>query len=269
MLTVLMKSVSNRRHPVVVAFRDLARTPDPDGVRLLLDGVHLVSAAHEARSTFEVVALSARVDGATQEATVARALDALGVQVVLASDQVFEAMSPVRSPSGIVAIVRRSATSAAEICRTDNAFVLAATDIQDPGNLGALLRAGEAAGSTGVLVCGTSASPFSWKAARGSMGSVLRTPVTAGLTLDAALQFLRDARVRVIAAAPRGGRDPEAVNWRGSVALVVGGEGAGLDDQTLAQADERVTIPMVAPVESLNVAVAAGILMYAARRQRQ
>ena len=95
--------------------------------------------------------------------------------------RVFDALSPVKSPSGIVAIARPQGVTAAEICAQPDAFVLAAIDVQDPGNVGALIRAAEAGGVTGALVCGVSASPFSWKALRGSMGSVLRLPVVAGL----------------------------------------------------------------------------------------
>jgi TrmH family RNA methyltransferase len=100
------------------------------------------------------------------------------------------------------------------------------------------------------------------------MGSVLRLPVAAGLTTDAAMQAMRAHGARVIAAAPRGGRHPDVVDWQGRVGLLVGGEGPGLSETILAAADDRVTIPMATPVESLNVAVAAAILVYAARRQR-
>ena len=87
-------------------------------------------------------------------------------------------MSPVRTPSGIVAIARRTpATAPPTSARHADAFVLAAVDVQDPGNLGSLLRAAEAGGVTGAFVCGASANPFSWKALRGSMGSALRLPV--------------------------------------------------------------------------------------------
>jgi TrmH family RNA methyltransferase len=162
--------------------------------------------------------------------------------------------------------------SASEIGRQPDALLLVAVDVQDPGNLGSLLRAAEAGGIGGVLVCGTpaggSANPFSWKALRGSMGSALRLPVSAGLDALAALDSLHRNGVRTVAAVPRDGQDPDAVDWTGSVAVVLGGEGAGLSDDVVAQCRERVTIPMAPRVESLNVAVAGAILVYAARRQR-
>lgn len=264
-----MKTIASRQHPVVQTFRQLARTPDPDGARLLLDGVHLLRDARAAGARIDIAAVAAsRARDAGEEAEMARQLQAAGVTVVTVRDQTFAAVSPVRSPSGIVAIAHRTPATVDAICGRPDAFVVVAADVQDPGNLGSLLRACEAGGATGVLTCGASASPFSWKAVRGSMGSILRLPVHGGLTMDEAIGCMRRHGARIIATSPRGGREPDAVDWRGRVALLVGGEGPGLHEAALAQADALVTIPMAAPVESLNVAVAAAILVYAARRQR-
>jgi TrmH family RNA methyltransferase len=100
------------------------------------------------------------------------------------------------------------------------------------------------------------------------MGSVLRLPIAADLTAHQAFTLMRKSGVRTIAAVPRGGQDPDAVNWRGKVGLLLGGEGPGLTDEAIALCDARVTIPMAGGVESLNVAAAGAILVYAARRQR-
>jgi tRNA G18 (ribose-2'-O)-methylase SpoU len=100
------------------------------------------------------------------------------------------------------------------------------------------------------------------------MGSVLRLPIAAALTAHEAFTLMRKSRVRTIAAVPRGGEDPDAVTWGGKVALLLGGEGPGLTDEAIALCDARVTIPMAGGVESLNVAAAGAILVYAARRQR-
>jgi len=263
-----MPVINSRQNPVVRTFRELARQPDATGRRLLLDGAHLIREAIAAGVEFETVAVVASRSAGTEEADVARAADDYGARVLTVSDSVFAAMSPVRAPSGIVAIARREPIDAEEICRQENGFVLIAVDVQDPGNIGSLVRAGEAGGITGVLVCGASASPFSWKAVRGSMGSVLRVPVAAEPTIDAAVSCIRNHGGRVVAAVPRHGHDPDAVSWRGHVALLIGGEGSGLSEADVRQADALVTIPMAEPVESLNVAVAGAILVYAARRQR-
>lgn len=265
-----MRIVTSRQNPVVGVFRDAAASPDESGERLLLDGAHLVREALAAHVAFEQVAVAAsRLESPTEEGALARAIAREGVDVIAAADRVFEVMSPVKSPTGIVAIVRRPAARAADLCSGDRPFLLAAADVQDPGNVGSLLRAAEAGGVTGAFICGRSANPFSWKALRGSMGSGLRLPVVGGMAADAVLACMAGAGLRTVAAVPQDGQDPDALDWRGPVGLLLGGEGPGLPASLVSRCSARVTIPMASPVESLNVAVAAAILVYAARRQRQ
>jgi len=264
-----VKTITSRQNPIVRAFRELASTPEPEGTRLLLDGIHLVRDAVAAGSILESVAVSgSKFKVSTEEAALARTLDREGVDVFAVSESVLRALSPSRSPASIVAIARRAPVAPSSVCGRSNALILAACDVQDPGNLGSLLRSAEAAGATGALVGGASANPFSWKAIRGSMGSALRLPVAWGLSADEVLGCLRQHGVRIVAGTPRGGVHPDAIDWTRPVGLLLGGEGAGLSDDALAQCDVRVTIPMVAPVESLNVAVAGAILLYATRCQR-
>jgi TrmH family RNA methyltransferase len=264
-----MKVISSRDNPLVRDYRELAAEPDAAGALVLLDGVHLVHDARDARLEFESVAVAAsRLADNTEEGAVARALESEGIAVVSVADAVFPALSPVRSPSGIVAIVKRTPHDATSIWNTRQGFTLVAVDVQDPGNLGALIRAAEAGGATGVIVSGASAHPFSWKAVRGSMGSALRLPVASAASTELDIDCIQAAGTRAVASVVRGGREPDEIDWTGSVALLVGGEGAGLSDTVVARCDERVSIPMARHVESLNVAVAAAVLIYAARRQR-
>jgi TrmH family RNA methyltransferase len=264
-----VRTISSRQNPIVRTFRELAADPPADGSRLLLDGLHLVEDARGAGLAIERVAVSAQLlDDESDVARLVHGLERDQVDVVAVTEPVMSALSPVRTPAGIVAIALRTPAAAAEICRHENAFIVAPVDVQDPGNLGALLRAAEAGGATGAVVCGTSASPFSWKAVRGSMGSVLRLPVASGVKPQALLTCARKFGVRSIASVPRGGGEPGTIDWRGRVLLFTGGEGSGLANDLVAACDVRVTIPMQAPVESLNVAVAAALLVYEARRQR-
>jgi TrmH family RNA methyltransferase len=264
-----MQSISSRQNPLVRLFRELADTPDPSDARVLLDGVHLVREARAATLEFDAVAVaSSQLIGNTEEGELARVLESTGAPVFTVSDAVFAAMSPVRSPSGIAAVARRTPSDGDAIILADNGFTLVAADMQDPGNLGGLIRVAEAGGVTGILVAGASAHPFSWKALRGSMGSGLRMPIAAGQVLDTIVHRARTAGVRMVAAVPRGGRAPEAADWSGSVALFLGGEGHGLQANVLTACDDLVTVPMAPPVESLNVTVAGAILIYAARGQR-
>ena len=265
-----MKRIASRQNAIVRAYRDLARKPDPNGRRLLLDGAHLVREAHAAALPFEsVVIAQSHLNRETEEHALAQSLQRAGVDVVSAGDPVFAALSPVRTPSGIVAIALRDPTTAQTILTQARLFVLVVVDVQDPGNLGALMRISEAGGVTGMIVAGDSANPFSWKVVRGSMGSALRLPIARGPSLEAVLQGLQKSRTKIIAAIPRDGHDPEAVDWSGRIALLLGGEGQGLGADAIEATDERVTVPMEPPVESLNVAASAAIMIYAARRGRR
>ena len=264
-----MQTVTSRHNSLLRTVRALISQPDPDGSRLLLDGVHLLKAALGAGLSIELVAVSAsRLARTSEEGVMARTLDQQGTAVVSVPDDAFSSLSPVRAPSGLVAIAMRTPVAATTICRTADPFVLGVIDVQDPGNLGALLRVAEAGGANGALIATGSASPFSWKATRGSMGAVLRLPVATGMLPVALLDCTRGNGLRTIAAVPRAGRDPAAIDWTGGVALLVGGEGAGLEDAIVTACDDCVTIPMAPTVESLNVAAAGAILVYAARSQR-
>jgi TrmH family RNA methyltransferase len=143
-----------------------------------------------------------------------------------------------------------------------------AIDVQDPGNLGSIVRVAEAGGADGLVAAGACADPFGWKALRGSMGSALRLPTAVQLDPARAVADAQRHGCRVVATVPRDGRSVFDVDYRGPVAILVGGEGAGLPRSIIEAADERVTIPMAAPVESLNAAVAAALIVYEVRRQR-
>ena len=264
-----MRTISSRHNPVVAAFRALAASPDPTGRRVLLDGAHLVGEALDAGLGFEVILFAAsRRAGTTEAGRLARELEQRGLPLVEADERAFDAASPVRSPSGIAAIGLRMGAEPAWLCDRPDGLVLVIADVQDPGNVGALLRSAEAGGVSGAFVTGVSANPFSWKALRGSMGSALRLPVVTGVPPDRILSEMRRAGMRTVASVARGGADPDALNWNGSIGLWIGGEGPGLSDDLVEQCDERVTIPMAPQVESLNAAVAGALLVYAARRQR-
>jgi len=264
-----VRTISSRHNPVVAAFRALAAAPDPTGQRVLLDGAHLVGEALDAGLGFEVILVAAsRLGGSTEAGRLARELQERGLPMAEVDDRAFDAVSPVRSPSGIAAIALRTVQAPGDLCARPDALVLAVADVQDPGNVGALLRSAEAGGATGAFITGGSANPFSWKALRGSMGSGLRLPTVTGAAPEAILASMQQAGMRAVAAVARGGADPDAIDWRGRIGLWIGGEGQGLPDDLVERCEARVTIPMAPQVESLNAAVAGAVLIYAARRQR-
>jgi TrmH family RNA methyltransferase len=179
-----------------------------------------------------------------------------------------DAISPVRSSSAIAALGRRPIVAGDAVYSGNETLVVVAVDVQDPGNTGAIVRVSEAGGATGVIASGATADPFGWKALRGSMGSALRLPIVLMTSPADAIAEVRRNGCRAIATVPRGGRSLYEIDWTGPLAALIGGEGQGLAAAIVDAADERVTIPMSPPVESLNAAVTAGLIVYEARRQR-
>jgi RNA methyltransferase, TrmH family len=269
-----METIASRHNSLVKAFRALAGRRDADDNRVLLEGEHLVSEALQAGVRITTAALASRVlsrINRAHEVTVRQLADRLtaqGARVVSVSESVMAAMSPVQTPSGMVAIAEFTPPPLDRVLDAPLAFVAVVAGAQDPGNLGAIVRTAEASGATGLIPCEPSADPFSWKALRGAMGSTFRLPVADRLPLHEALLAVRRRGLSVAAAVPRGGTLMHGFDFRRPMALLLGGEGAGLDAEALDHADERVTVPMQPPVESLNVAVSAALLLYEASRQR-
>ncbi len=252
--------ITSRQHPIVKAFKDAARGDDSVA---LIDGWHLLSEALDARCRLDVVAIAGDLSDTRRLPRLPSTTRVLSV-----SSAVMNAMSPVRTPTGVVAIVRRRHHTPASLWSATSPFIVVAVDVQDPGNVGGLIRSAEAGGATGVLVAGASADAWGWKALRAGMGSTFRLPIVQQPDAVAACEALRSAGLRLLGTVPHGGVSMEVANLRGATAILLGGEGAGLDPALLALAHERLSIPMAQGVDSLNVAVAAGVLVYEARRQR-
>jgi TrmH family RNA methyltransferase len=260
------KSVSSRRNPLVERYRAAARRETPDV--LLLDGVHLVSEAVAAGLRIRETAVKTDAMAITEVGLLVERLAHANVDVVTVSASVMDALSQVRSSSTVVALAECAAAPESALFAGTAPVVVIAIDVQDPGNLGSIARVAEAGGANGLVAAGACADPFGWKALRGSMGSALRLPIAVQLDPARAVADARRHRCRVVATVPRDGRPMFDVDYRGPVAILVGGEGAGLPRSIIEDADERVTIPMEAPVESLNAAVAAALIVFEVRRQR-
>jgi TrmH family RNA methyltransferase len=262
-----LRRVASRQNPAVARARALARSAEPGAV--LVEGATLAGEAAAAGWPIDLLAVT---EAALADSSIARLVDSLprATERLFVTNAVMDAMSPVRSPSGLVAIARPPALDR-EVFQFDAdaspALVVCAVDVQDPGNLGAIVRVAEAAGATAILAAGTSADPFGWKALRGSMGSAFRLPLVRRITLSAALAGARAAGCRIVATV-LDGSPLHDVDLAAPTCLFVGSEGSGLPASVIDDADVRLAIPMERPVESLNVAVAAAVVLYEARRQR-
>jgi TrmH family RNA methyltransferase len=280
-----METIASRKNPLVLLMRRVAQGDADERGRVLLDGLHLVQEARAAGLALSTAAFTTKVlsasDGAARR--LATTLAGLGCRVAQVSDSVMEAMSPASTPSGVVALATRPRHELAAMLppAVKTPFLCIAAGVQDPGNVGAIVRVAEAGGAAGVIVAGNSADPYGWKALRGAMGSAFRLPIVREPDLDRVIEALRAAGVRVLAtataaaaaaAATKGGvttrRSFSDKPLTGACAFLLGGEGPGLPAELISSADGIISIPMEPPVESLNVAVSAGLIIYEARRQR-
>ena len=258
-----MRAITSRQHAIVKTFRAIARGSKS---HVLLDGSHLLHEALHTGVTVDTIAVSGE-PGADDARLLERARQS-GCDVIAVSPAVLDALSPVRTPSGVVAIARRPQVSMAALLSPTPALVLAVAGVQDPGNVGAAIRAAAAGGASGVACDVASADPFGWKALRASMGSAFHVPVLRVAEMRLAIAEWRRAGLAIVATTPRGGESIYDMNWRRPVAILMGGEGAGLPHALAELADSHVSIPMRASVESLNVAVSAALMIFEAQRQR-
>ena len=258
-----MERISSRQNPIVKRFREAARGERPG--LMLLDGEHLLAEALDSRIELETVAFSDRGSGAG----LVQAAERAGARVFAVSDPVLAAISPVREPSGVVSLAVRHDVPADDVFGKSPGLVVMLSDVQDPGNVGATIRAAEGCGATAVVCSDATADPFGWKALRGAMGSTFRLPVASKQPLDDAIARARARGFRVFATTARDGVPLPDCDLRGPAAVLFGSEGRGLPDALAAAADVRMTIPMQPPVESLNVAVSAALVLYEAARQRR
>jgi TrmH family RNA methyltransferase len=247
-------SITSRQHPFVQRCRQLAAGRGEPG-DVLLDGPHLVQDALDAGLALEGAVVDER------GADLANELRRRGVPVHVVSPSVLDAASPVRTPSGVVAIARWTPLTPAALLDADHPILVGLVGVQDPGNVGNIIRSADALGASGVLALDGTAAPGGWKALRGAMGSTFRHPVATGTAADV-LAAARARGIRIAATVAAGGAAPDAAALRAPVLVLIGSEGAGLPDAVAAAADIRLTLPMRSRVNSLNAATTAAIVLW-------
>ncbi|MBI3406218.1 MAG: RNA methyltransferase [Acidobacteria bacterium] len=232
-----------------------------------LEGPHLVEEAF--RSGLSVAAILYSPSGEKHLRSLQNKIPA-ETQVLQTTDKLFESLADTRTPQGIAALAKIRRASMDDLLTTAGQAPLIAflVSVQDPGNVGTVIRAAEGFGASGAIVSTGTANPWGQKSLRGSAGSALRLPILAGVGVAVAMAQLRVAGVKLVAATVGQGQLPGEFDLRGPVALLIGNEGAGLPPDVVRSVDARVRIPLAAGVDSLNAAVAASVLLYEAGRQR-
>ena len=230
-----------------------------------IEGLRTVEEAIRSGLRFDAVFFSESAENQAQ-----KLMPQLGahVETAILPDKLFASMVPSDTPQGVAALVRYRHSSMAEILeRLAAGPVVIVAGLQDPGNLGTILRSAEAFGAAGVLLGEGTVSPFNSKVVRGSAGSIFRLPVVR-VKLANVLPELRQKSVRVVATSSHKGVPLPDANLATPIAILVGGEGGGVPRDLLSKAEEIVAIPHAPQVESLNAGVAASIVLYEAARQK-
>ena len=283
------ETITSRENKWLKIFRAALRGTGPsEGEPIGVEGPKLVEDA--LRSGLEAEALLVSESGEADLERILRAASEsdAGIprsRVMRTTDKLFASVAGTETPQGVAALFRqrawefddvlRGAAAADGALRGDAALVVVMAAVQDPGNIGTILRSAEAFGATGVVTTRGSADPWSPKALRASAGSGLRFPILRGMAIPVLLAQLRVAGVKIVAAsshseaAADGAGADGAADLREAVAIFIGNEGAGLPQEIEHVADARISIPMSVGVESLNAGVAASVVLYEAARQRK
>ena len=248
-----------------------------------VEGVRLVEEALRSGCRIEAVLFSESGERHHERLAPLTDRPEMAFPILRTTDRLFEGLADTEHPQGVAALVEPRTAACDDLLRVTNdacsPLLVVLAGVQDPGNVGTILRTAAAFGATGAATTASgqsgTASPFSPKALRASAGAALHLPILAGMSLPILLTQLRVANVRTLASSvhePQEGDQallaPWEVDWCQPVALLVGNEGAGLPEEVERSADARIRIPMSSGIESLNAAAAAAVLFYEAARQR-
>src|SRR5215472_5943727 len=266
-----LRRIDGRHNSLVKEVRHaFARAELTESGDCAIEGVRIVEEAIRSSLRFKAVLFRQSAQNLAE-----RLLPQIGahVETLLLPDKVFDGTAPSEAPQGVAALVRlRESKLDGLVERLHIGPIMLVMGLQDPGNLGTLLRSAEAFGSAGVVLGEGSVSPFNSKVIRASAGSIFRLPVVLAKAdggLESVITKLRNQSVRLVATSSHKGTAIHESRLTGPLAMFIGNEGAGLPRNLMAQVDELVAIPHSAHVESLNAGVAASILLYEAARQRQ
>lgn len=221
----------------------------------------------------QVTDLFVTVPARTRHRDLVAAIAATGIPVHVVSGEVMDELAQTVTPQGLLAVCGFVDVPLAEVARAAPGLIALLANVRDPGNAGTVLRTADAAGAHAVVFADASVDPYNGKCVRASAGSLFHLPVVAGTRLEEAVVTLREAGLRIVAADGRAGRsldDPEVrARLAGPTAWMFGNEAWGLPPELVALADEPVAVPIYGRAESLNLAAAAAVCLYASARAQQ
>ncbi|HZM99910.1 MAG TPA: RNA methyltransferase [Pyrinomonadaceae bacterium] len=238
---------------------------------IFIEGLRLCEEARRSNLEIEAVIVSEELMRKERAAAAIEELSRVSKRVATVSEKLLESVSYTKTPQGIIVLAQRPEASEKHLTASldANSLLVVLHQINNPVNVGAILRTAEAAGATGVITTNNTSDPFSPKSLRGAMGSAFRLPIWNGVAFDEMIVWCRKRGIVTVCADVEASTSYTAIDWTGPTALVLGPESTGLTAEELESADQGVSIPMKGDAESLNVSVAAGILLFEAARQRR
>jgi RNA methyltransferase, TrmH family len=263
----MTEMISSAANPLVKRVRALAdRKRRRRESAFVVHGIQPVWQAVEAGADIEVLLIAPELLSHRGALQMVDAQQADGVRVARLTGDLFGRISDRDEPAGLAAIVRAAPARVDDLAVPDGALFAALHEPGNPGNIGTIIRTASAAGASGVILIGPSADPYDPVAVKASMGALFTVPVAVAQSGADFLAWAAAAGVTVAAASGRAALSCWDASWPLPLALLLGSEGTGLPADLLAAADMQVSIPMTGTAESLNLAVAAGILLYEVRR---
>ncbi len=262
-----VREIASGANPLLKVFRrGLAEGVTRQGW-LAVEGPFLVEEALRARESAHIHNVIVSEDGWARLQGLVDRLHA-GAEVARVPDRLFRQIAQTESPQGIAAVVEARRPTLDSMLHKRDGLFLVACGLQDPGNLGTILRSAQAFGASALITLEGTVSPFNPKAMRASAGAVFQVPSFAAVDPDWLFKRLRAARIRIIAADRRSPSRVSDSDLRGPLAILIGQEAAGLAPEIARQANMLVSIPIRSGMNSINAATAASIILYEAARQR-
>ena len=264
----MIRSITSRDNSLLRLARTVRDGKNTDFI--FVEGLRLSEEALRSALDIEAVIVSEELLRKERAAAAIAELDQAARKSASVSEKLLESISFTKTPQGIVVLARRPESSEKRLSSAlaKNPLLVVLHQINNPVNVGAILRTAEAAGVAGVIATRNTSDPFSPKSLRGAMGSAFRLPIWTGPSYEEMIEWCRKRKIAIVGADAEATLAHTEFDWTQATALVLGPESTGLTDEETKSATEVVRIPMHGAVESLNVSVAAGILLFEAARQR-
>lgn len=263
-------SISSKQNQYVKLVKSLSLKKNRDKHRLfLVEGIRSLEEAVSSNTGIEFCLFSEKLISHDRGKKLLDKINHLGIKTWQVEENVLEETADTENPQGITAVVKMKVFQMDDLNMSRNSQILIADGIQDPGNFGTMIRTACAAGAAGIVSVRGTVDMYNSKVVRSSMGALFHLPVISSTTSQDVWAFLKDKGYRVMVADLSGKRFYYEADLRGHVAWVLGNEANGPDSFWVEHSDDVVKIPLIGLAESLNVAVAAGILLYDTVRQNE